>query len=121
MAKTKNVQKRIKNKKPTSPGQRFSEYADRRKLNKVKTPKSLLTFVKNNAGRSRGKISMRHQGGGVKRMLRQIDFKRDKFLGVEGEVMDIQYDPGRNTHIALLKYATGQLSFILASEGLKVK
>jgi len=121
MAKAKIARKKIKNRKPTSSGQRFAEYADRSKLNQVKTPRSLLTFIKNKAGRGYGKVAIRHQGGGAKKMLRQIDFKRTDFLGKEAEVVDIQYDPNRNAYLALIKYENGNLSFILAPEGLKIK
>ena len=119
MAKKKTAVKKVKKLKPTSPGLRFAEYEDRSDLNKVKTPKKLLKPRVEKAGRSRGKISVRHRGGGVKRMLREIDFKRTKFLGQEAEVVDIQYDPNRSANIALIKYPQGILSFVLAPAGLK--
>jgi len=73
-----------------------------------------------NAGRnSRGKISIRHRGGGSKRAYRIIDFKRDKF-GVPGKVESIEYDPNRSTRIALVQYADGEKRYILQPQGLKV-
>jgi large subunit ribosomal protein L2 len=120
MARTKTAIKRIKNKKPTSAGQRAAEYEDRRDLNKIKAPKSLFNYDKNSAGRSHGTVSMRHRGGGVKRMLRAVDFDRLQFLGQEAEVMDLQYDPNRSANLALIKYNNDKYSFILAPDGLEV-
>ncbi|MDD3774225.1 MAG: 50S ribosomal protein L2 [Patescibacteria group bacterium] len=121
MAKIKTAKKLIQNRKPTSAGQRAAEYEDRRHLNKVVAPKSLLSYDKNSAGRGNGKISVRHRGGGVKRMLREIDFKREKFLDQKAIVIDLQYDPNRSAYLALIKYQNGKYSFILAPDGLKVK
>lgn len=121
MAKIKTATKLIQHRKPTTPGQRAAEYEDRRHLNKVAAPKSLFIYDKNSAGRSNGKISMRHRGGGAKRMLRKIDFKREKFLGQTAIVIDLQYDPNRSAYLALIKYKNGKHSFILAPDGLKVK
>jgi len=120
MVKTKKINKGVKNKKPTSSGQRFAQYEDRSSLNKIKPKKSLLTFQKNKAGRGYGKISVRHQGGGVKRFLREVDFKRTDYLGQNAQVLDLQYDPGRNAHLALIKYDNGKQSYILAMDGLEV-
>lgn len=75
---------------------------------------------KNHAGRNfRGKITVRHRGGGSKRLLRAIDFKREKF-GVPAIVKTIEYDPNRTARIALLQYADGEKRYILAPEGLMV-
>ncbi len=71
------------------------------------------------AGRSRGKITVRHRGGGAKRLYRIIDFKR-KRLDIPAKVKDIKYDPNRTANIALIVYADGQKSYILAPVGLKV-
>lgn len=120
MAKKVSAVKKIKKKKPTSPGQRFAEYEDRSELNKIEPPKSLLKPRKEKAGRSKGKITVRHRGGGVKRLLREVDFNRTSRLGEEAEVLDLQYDPNRSAHIALVKYPDGTMSYILAPEGLKV-
>ncbi len=89
-------------------------------ITKRKPEKSLLKPLKRKAGRSnQGRITVRHRGGGVKRMYRIIDFKRDK-LGVRGEVAAIEYDPHRSAHLALIHYADGEKRYILAPLGLKV-
>lgn len=89
-------------------------------ITKKKPEKSLLKPLKKKAGRSnQGRISVRHRGGGAKRMLRIIDFKRDK-LDVAGEVASIEYDPNRSARIALINYADGEKRYILAPLGLKV-
>jgi large subunit ribosomal protein L2 len=82
--------------------------------------KSLLRPLKKRAGRNfRGKITVRHRGGGHKRRYRVIDFKRDK-TGVPGRVATIEYDPNRSARIALLHYADGEKRYIIAPLGLKV-
>jgi large subunit ribosomal protein L2 len=87
----------------------------------AKPKKSLLVTLKTHAGRnSSGRITMRHQGGGNKRRYRLVDFKQTKFLGVPAEVDSIQYDPYRTCFIALIKYQTGEFSYVLAPQGLKV-
>jgi len=89
-------------------------------ITKRKPEKSLLKPLKRKAGRSNhGRITVRHRGGGAKRMYRIIDFKRDK-LGVRGEVAAIEYDPNRSAHLALIHYADGEKRYILAPLGLKV-
>lgn len=82
--------------------------------------KHLKTILKKHSGRSAGgMITVRSQGGRHKRFYREIDFKRDKF-GVEGIVENLEYDPNRNVHIALIKYKDGQFRYILAPLSLKV-
>jgi large subunit ribosomal protein L2 len=82
--------------------------------------KSLLRPLKKKAGRNfRGKITVRHRGGGHKRRYRVIDFKRDKF-GVPGRVTSIEYDPNRSARIALVVYADGDKRYIVAPVGLMV-
>lgn len=82
--------------------------------------KSLLAPLKNNAGRNnQGRITVRHQGGGVRRKYRVIDFKRNKD-DVPAKVVSIEYDPNRSAYIALLNYADGKKSYILAPLGLSV-
>jgi large subunit ribosomal protein L2 len=82
--------------------------------------KSLIEILKKRAGRdAKGRISVRHRGGGSKRYYRKIDFKRDKF-GVPGKVATIEYDPNRSARIALLHYADGEKRYMLAPVGLKV-
>ena len=77
----------------------------------------LKTILKKHAGRSRGRVTVRGQGGRHKRYYRMIDFKRDKF-GIEGEVISLEYDPNRNVQIALIKYSDGEYRYILAPKGL---
>ena len=87
--------------KPTSPGRRNASGHSFEEITKHKPEKSLLLPLKKKAGRNvRGKITVRHRGGGAKRRLRLIDFKRDK-LGVPGKVAAIEYDPNRTARIAL--------------------
>ena len=81
--------------RPTSPGQRGKVGADFSEITKKEPERSLLLPLKRKAGRSnQGKITVRHRGGGAKRRLRIIDFKRDK-LGIPGKVASIEYDPNR--------------------------
>ena len=89
-------------------------------ITKSKPEKSLLMPLKKNAGRNnQGRISVRHRGGGAKRRLRIIDFKRDKY-GIPGRVAAIEYDPNRSANIALIFYADGDKRYILAPQGLNV-
>jgi len=89
-------------------------------ITKVEPEKSLLLPLKKRAGRNmQGKITVRHRGGGAKRRLRIIDFKRDKF-GVPGRVAAIEYDPNRSANIALIYYADGEKRYILAPSELSV-
>jgi large subunit ribosomal protein L2 len=89
-------------------------------ITKTKPEKSLLAPLRKKAGRNvRGKITVRHRGGGHKRRYRLIDFKRDKF-GVPSRVTSIEYDPNRSARIALLTYADGEKRYIIAPLGLMV-
>jgi len=89
-------------------------------ITKKEPEKSLLRPLKKKAGRSnQGRISVRHRGGGAKRMYRIIDFKRDK-MGIRGQVAAIEYDPNRSARIALIHYADGEKRYILAPLSLKV-
>jgi large subunit ribosomal protein L2 len=89
-------------------------------ITKRKPEKSLLRAKKSKAGRNfRGKVTVRHRGGGEKRRLRIIDFKRDK-IGIPGRVAAIEYDPNRSARIALIYYADGEKRYILAPLGLNV-
>ena len=81
--------------------------------------RSLLRLLKKTAGRSRGRISVRHRGGGHKRRYRVVDFRRDKD-GVPGRVQSIEYDPNRSARIALVAYADGEKRYIVAPVGLSV-
>jgi large subunit ribosomal protein L2 len=82
--------------------------------------KSLVESLPSHAGRNnQGKITVRHQGGGYKKLYRKVDFKRDK-IGIPGKVATIEYDPNRSARIALINYADGEKRYILAPLGLKV-
>jgi len=110
----------IKQFKPTSPGRRGASGYTFDELTKKRPEKSLTVTLKKTAGRSnQGKITVRHRGGGEKRLLRLIDFKRDK-QGIAGRVAAIEYDPNRSARIALLFYTDGEKRYILAPVGLKV-
>jgi len=105
--------------RPTSPGRRGASGFTFDELTKKKPEKKLLATKKRISGRGGGKISVRHRGGGAKRRIRIIDFKRDK-IGVPGTVRALEYDPGRSARIALVFYADGDKRYILAPDGLKV-
>lgn len=106
--------------RPTSPGLRGKIGADFSGITKKEPEKSLLLPLKKRAGRNnQGKITVRHRGGGAKRKLRIIDFKRDK-LGIPGKVVSIEYDPNRSANIALINYTDGDKRYILAPLELKV-
>ena len=107
--------------RPTSPGRRGMAGATFEEITKGKPEKSLLVPLKKRAGRnSQGRITVRHRGGGAKRRLRIIDFKRDK-IGVPGRVAAIEYDPNRSARIALIHYTDGEKRYILAPSGLGVE
>ena len=109
----------LKTYNPTSPGRRFVSGATFEELSKVAPEKSLLLPLKKKAGRNnRGVITVRHRGGGSKRKLRMIDFKRDKFA-VPGKVASIEYDPNRSVRIALIHYVDGEKRYILAPLNLR--
>lgn len=90
------------------------------RFSRTKPQKSLITILKKHSGRDNtGQVSVRHQGGRQKRYYRLIDFKRDK-RDIEGTVMQIEYDPNRSAHLALIQYTDGEKRYILKPEGLKV-
>ncbi|MAE10444.1 MAG: 50S ribosomal protein L2 [Dehalococcoidales bacterium] len=106
--------------RPTSPGRRGMTGATFEEITKSKPEKSLTLPLKKRAGRnSQGRITVRHRGGGAKRKLRIIDFKRNK-PGVPGRVAAIEYDPNRSARIALIFYVDGDKRYILAPSGLNV-
>ena len=110
----------IKSFKPTTPGRRKMSTLLNNEITKSTPEKSLLVTIKKNSGRNnQGKITVRHQGGGVKRKYRIIDFKRNK-LNVPGTVASIEYDPNRTANIALINYADGEKRYIIAPKGLEV-
>jgi len=109
----------VKEHKPTSPGQREHVGLVRSDLSKAGPERTLTRGKTKKAGRNvRGKITVRHQGGGHKRRLRDIDFRRDKD-GVPAKVAAIEYDPNRSANIALLHYADGEKRYIIAPDGLR--
>ena len=106
--------------KPTTNGRRGMSVTDYSELSKVAPEKSLLKPLSKNSGRnSYGRITVRHRGGGNRRKYRVIDFKRTKF-DIEATVKTLEYDPNRSAHIALIEYADGVKSYILAPVGLEV-
>ena len=111
----------LKQYKPTSPGRRGMSVSTFEELTKGKKPeRSLLEPLKKSGGRNNaGRLTVRHRGGGHKRMYRVIDWKRNK-LGVLARVVSIEYDPNRSARIALLRYADGDKAYILAPIGLRV-
>jgi len=110
----------IKKVKPTSPGKRNLTYLEKNEITKKEPEKSLVTGLKKKGGRNnQGKITVRFRGGGAKRLLRIIDFKRDKD-GVPGKVSSIEYDPNRSARIALIKYIDGEKRYIIAPVGLNL-
>ena len=106
--------------KPTSNGRRNMSVSTYEEITTTTPEKSLLAPIKSNGGRNNtGKITVRHQGGGVKRKYRIIDFKRNKD-GIPARVASVEYDPNRSANIALLVYADGAKAYILAPKGLVV-
>lgn len=108
----------LRNVKPTSPGRRGVVLPSFEEITKKKPEKSLLAPLHKKGGRNaQGRITVRHRGGGSKRRLRIIDFKRNK-VGVPGKVIAIEYDPNRSARIALIQYADGDKRYNLAPQGL---
>jgi large subunit ribosomal protein L2 len=106
--------------RPTSPGRRGMSGYTFDEITRSKPEKSLLAPKKSKAGRNfRGKVTVRHRGGGEKRQLRIIDFRRDK-IGIPGRVAAIEYDPNRSARIALIHYIDGEKRYIIAPLGLNV-
>ena len=110
----------IRNYKPTTPGRRKMSTLVNEEITKSTPEKSLTVTLNKRAGRNnQGKITVRHQGGGVKRKYRIIDFKRNKF-DIPGKVTSIEYDPNRTANIALITYKDGEKRYILAPKTIKV-
>lgn len=110
----------IKNYKPTSPGRRAATGYSFEEITRRRPEKSLTAPLKKTGGRNnQGKLTIRHRGGGAKRLFRIIDFKRDKF-GIPAKVVSIEYDPNRSARIALLHYADGEKRYIIWPVGLRV-
>ena len=110
----------IKTFNPYTPSRRHMTGSDFKEITAKSPEKSLVVSLKKNAGRNnQGKITVRHQGGGYRTKYRLVDFKRNKD-GIPAKVLTIEYDPNRTANIALICYADGQKSYILAPYGLKV-
>ncbi|MDC4223388.1 MAG: 50S ribosomal protein L2 [Candidatus Manganitrophus sp.] len=110
----------VKTYKPTSPGRRSAMGLTFEEITKTEPEKSLVRSLPPSGGRNnRGKITVRHRGGGHKRAYRIIDFKRNKF-DIPATVTSIEYDPNRSARIALLTYADGEKRYIIAPDGLRV-
>ena len=110
----------IKKYNPVSKGRRISSVDDFKDITKFEPEKSLLMSFKKRAGRNhQGKITVLHKGGGMKRLYRVVDFKREKYDQV-AVVKAIEYDPNRTSRIALIEYADKTKSYIIAPEKLKV-
>lgn len=110
----------IKTYKPITPGRRGMTGDTFEDITRVEPEESLLVPLRKKAGRNvRDVVTVRHRGGGHKRMYRVIDFKRDKF-GIPARVESIQYDPNRSARIALLSYADGEKRYIIAPLEVKV-
>ena len=109
----------IKTYNPYTPSRRNMTGSDFSEITKKTPEKSLLVSLQKNAGRNnQGKITVRHQGGGNRKKYRLVDFKRNKKDGIPAKVVGIEYDPNRTANIALICYADGEKSYILAPEGL---
>ena len=109
----------IKTYNPYTPSRRHMTSSDFSEITKSTPEKSLVTSLKKNAGRNnQGKITVRHRGGGSRRKYRIIDFKRNSKDGIPATVLGIEYDPNRSANIALICYADGTKSYILAPAGL---
>jgi len=110
----------IRTVKPTSPARRYLTYVTYDEITKTEPEKRLLLPKTRMSGRnSGGRITVRHRGGGAKRMLRQVDFRREKY-GIPARVAAIEYDPNRSARLALLFYRDGEKRYIIAPVGLKV-
>jgi large subunit ribosomal protein L2 len=110
----------LKNFRPLTPTLRFKQLPRFDEITKKRPEKSLLEPKKKTGGRNAfGRLTSRHIGGGHKQHYRKVDFKRNK-RGVNAEVIGIEYDPNRSARIALIKYTDGEMSYILAPDGLRV-
>jgi large subunit ribosomal protein L2 len=109
----------IKKVKPTTPGRRQASFADFSDITKTEPEKKLILIKKKFGGRnSQGKITVRHRGGGSKRYIRIVDFKREKF-DIPATIKSIEYDPNRGARIAMAQYADGEKRYVIAPVGMK--
>jgi large subunit ribosomal protein L2 len=110
----------VKKFKPTSPGRRGMTGADFAEVTHSKPERSLVASMRKKGGRNnRGRITVRHRGGGHKRRYRMIDFRRDK-TEVPGKIVSVEYDPNRSARICLVSYVDGEKCYILHPFGLGV-
>jgi large subunit ribosomal protein L2 len=110
----------VKKYKPTTPGQRGMTGYTFEEITKSSPERALTVSLGRHGGRnSYGRVTVRHRGGGNRRLVRQVDFKREKY-GIPAKVAAIEYDPGRTARLALLHYADGEKRYILAPLDLKV-
>ena len=110
----------VKRFRPTTPSLRYKTVSSFKEITRAKPEKSLLEPLKKSGGRNnQGRMTIRHRGGGHKRMYRVIDFRRDK-RGIPARVAAIEYDPNRSARIALLHYADGEKRYILAPDRIQV-
>lgn len=110
----------LKQYKPVTPSQRGLVLVDRSELHKGEPVKALTEGLRKKGGRNnKGRITVRHRGGGHKRRYRMVDFKRRKF-DVAGAIERLEYDPNRSAFIALIKYEDGELAYILAPQRISV-
>ena len=108
----------IKTYNPYTPSRRNMTGSDFSEITKSTPEKALCTSLKKHAGRNnQGKITVRHHGGGSRRLYRNVDFKRNKD-GIHAKVIGIEYDPNRTANIALICYEDGEKAYILAPQGL---
>lgn len=106
--------------KPKTNGQRHKTSYTFEEITKTRPERSLIVLKKERAGRnSAGRITVRHRGGGARRQIRLVDFKRDK-TNIPAKVAAIEYDPNRTARLALLNYADGEKRYIIAPIGVKV-
>jgi len=111
----------IKKYKATTPGRRLMSTLSTKEITRSKPEKSLTVGKRSQPGRNnQGKITVRHQGGGHKKLLRMVDFKQTDKLGIPAKVMHIEYDPNRTALIMLVNYSDGEKRYHLAPEGIKV-
>lgn len=109
----------IRSYNPYTPSRRNMTSSDKAEITKDTPEKALCTSVKKTAGRNnQGKITVRHHGGGSRRLYRNIDFRRNSKDGISAKVIGIEYDPNRTANIALICYTDGTKSYILAPDGL---
>lgn len=111
----------LKKFKPTTPGLRQMTVSSFDEVTKTKPEKSLTIKLKKTDGRNNtGRITVRHRGGGVKRLYRLVDFKRSDKLNIEGRIVSVEYDPNRTAYIMLVQYKDGEKRYHIAPSEIKV-